>query len=31
MKICSKKYLHEKKTEIPEVSLAFKHTKKVEL
>jgi hypothetical protein len=32
MKICFKKYLHEPKsetTEIPEVSLAFKHTKKV--
>jgi hypothetical protein len=34
MKICSKKYLHEPTsytTEIPEVSLAFKHTKKVEI
>jgi hypothetical protein len=34
MKICSKKYLHEPKSqtiEIPEVSLAFKHPKKVEI
>jgi hypothetical protein len=34
MKICSKKNLHESKSktiEIPEVSLAFKHTKKVEI